>query len=277
MLKNKIKSHKINNLKNNKDSFYILEDSKYNYDIIDEKLLDIKLDYYIIHLEKAINRSRNIEKLKYLLNKEIIIFNAINGNDIIDINNENIVFKNIIFDAPFTFNESIKNKLVYGEIGNYLSHLSLLYKIKKSNINEGYSIIFEDDIIFKSNLDNKIRGILNKITDDFDILFLGNTKKNYGKKYIDEIYYIDKYNVLWGTYGYLINNKNINKIYDNFNNLYLPTDLIFKDLIDNDKLNALILEPSIILQNYKEYPSEIIRKNTGLILKYLKNKKISNI
>ena len=78
-----------------------------------------------------------------------------------------------------------------------------------------------------------------------------------------------------GTYSYLINNKNIDKFYDNFNHLYLPTDLIIKDLINNDKINALILYPSIILQNNKEYPSEISRRNKSLLFKYLKNKKIN--
>jgi len=143
------------------------------------------------------------------------------------------------------------------------------------DLNDGYTIIFEDDIIFKPNLDNIIRGILGKINIDFDILFLGNNKKNYGEKYIDEIYYIDKNNILWGTHAYLINNKNINKIYSNFNNLLFQTDLIYKYLIDNDKINGLILEPSIVLQNYKEYPSEIFVKkvNKMFLLKYLKKKK----
>jgi GR25 family glycosyltransferase involved in LPS biosynthesis len=265
------------NKKNKKiiETYNILENSKYNYDIIDDSLLEIKLDYYIIHLKRSDKRKDNIIKVKEVLNKEITVFDAIDGNDIIDIN-DNIIFKNTIIEAPFTFDQSIKTKLTYGEIGNYLSHLSLLYKLK--DVSEGYTIIFEDDIIFKSNLDNIIRGILGKIKIDFDILFLGNNKKNYGEKYIDEIYYIDKNNVLWGTHAYLINNKNINKIYSNFNYLLFQTDLIFKDLINNDKLNCLILEPSIVLQNYKEYPSEIFRRksNNFFLLKYLKKKK-SNV
>jgi len=273
-IKKSINNKEINNQGNIIDPLNFLEDSKYNYDNIDNNLLELKLDYYIIHLERSTNRKKNIKKIKELLNKELIIFNAIDGNDISEITNDTILFNKTIIDAPFTFDQCIKTTLVHGEIGNYLSHLSLLYKLKELNINDGYTIIFEDDVIFKENLDNKIRGILGKITDDFDLLYLGNTRKNYGNQYIDEIHYVDKNNVLWGTYGYLINNKNINKLYDTFNHLYVPTDLIMKDLIDSEKINGFVLAPCIVIQNFKEFPSEIIRRNNNLLLKYLKNKKI---
>ena len=63
-------------------------------------------------------------------------------------------------------------------------------------------------------------------------------------------------------------------MYEYFSYLNQPTDLIMKDLIDNQKINAFILKPSVVLQNNNEYPSEIIRRNKNLnILKYLKKNK----
>jgi len=269
--------NKVSNKITNK-ILYILEDSKYDYSNINNELLNLKLDYYIIHLERATFRLNNINNLKKILNKNIIIFDAIDGNNIIDIT-DTIIFKNSNIEAPYNIEALlIKDKFCKGEIGNYLSHLSLLYKIKQLNYNEGYTVIFEDDIIFKFDLDNRIRGILGKIKDDFDIIFLGDDiTNNFSENYIDEIYYIDKTRPLWGTHGYIINNKNINKFYEHFSYFNKETDVLIKDLINDNKLNGFIINPSIVIQNHTEFPSEIYRrsKNYGFILKYLKNKKIN--
>ena len=68
---------------------------------------------------------------------------------------------------------------------------------------------------------------------------------NYGIPYKGNIYYIDYKKNLFGTYGYLVNNKNIIKIYNNL--------LIVNDIIDIKyrKLNNLVLYPIIVNQNYK--------------------------
>jgi hypothetical protein len=248
----------------------LLPTSIYDYNNIDEELLKLDLKYYIIHLEKATNRLKNIEELKNKLNCELTIFNAIDGNDILEITEEGIIFKTIKIEAPYTLDICIKDKLYPGEIGNYFSHLSLLYQIKKLNLIHGYTIIFEDDIFINSDIDKRIRGILDKI-DDFDILYLGNTKNNFSEKYIDEIYYIDKTKVLWGTYGYVINNKKINNFYENFSNFNSYTDIIIKNLINDDKIVAYVVNPCIVIQNYEEFPSQIIRKKSNILLKYLKN------
>jgi GR25 family glycosyltransferase involved in LPS biosynthesis len=228
----------------------------------------------VIHLEKAINRLKNIEELKNKLNCDITLFNAIDGYDMLEITEEGVKFKTIKINAPYTLDMCIKDKLYPGEIGNYFSHLSLLYSIKELNLTDGYSIIFEDDIFINSDLDNTIRGILGKLNDNFDILYLGNTKNNFSEKYLDEIYYIDKTKVLWGTYGYIINNKNINNFYEKFSYFNSYTDIIIKNLIIDNQITAFVINPCIVIQNFKEFPSQIIRKKSNIILKYLKNIKI---
>ena len=277
MLKNillRIKTNKNNKVYKNINKNNKLEEINIiPYSIIDDSLLELKLEYYIIHLDRSTHRKTNINNLKNLLNQELIVFNAIDGNDIIDINDHKIIFNEIIIKAPFTFDKSIKTKLQSCEIGNYLSHLSLLHELIILNKNDGYSIIFEDDVIFMPNLDNKIRGILGKIKEDFDILYLGNITNNYSEQYIDEIYNVDKNNVLWGTHAYLINNKNLNKFYNHFNYFYTATDTLIKNLINCDKVKGYVIYPSIAMQNNKEYPSEIIRKNNKSLLTYLKIKR----
>ena len=50
-------------------------------------------------MDRSIYRKTNISELKNLLNKELVIFKAIDGNNIIDITNSNIVFNDTIIDT----------------------------------------------------------------------------------------------------------------------------------------------------------------------------------
>jgi GR25 family glycosyltransferase involved in LPS biosynthesis len=110
-----------------------------------------------------------------------------------------------------------------------------------------YTLIFEDDFkILNDNFNEELNNILNKIDDNFDILYLGNLNDNHGKNYKDNIYYIDINYYLTGTHAYIINNKHINKIYKNLLKINNAIDNKYKDLINNNILNAYIIYPVII-------------------------------
>jgi glycosyl transferase family 25 len=198
------------------------------------------IDYQVIHMTENYDRVTNIENMSNKINKKITYFEAIKGKNV-DLNDLTIYDENI----KFNFNYRTK-----GEIGCYLSHLMLLKNLKNSNFQ--YCLILEDDFnIINDNFNDELSDIINKIDTDFDLIFLGNLNNNHGEIYKDNIYYVNKNQYLWGTHGYLVNIKNINKIYDNLLNFNLAIDNKYKELINNNILNAYIIYPVIIgINNY---------------------------
>ena len=81
-----------------------------------------------------------------------------------------------------------------------------------------------------------------------------NNKDN---KVIDNIYTINKDINLWGTHAYLINNKNINKIYESLLNIDCPIDRKFKNNIINNILIGYVIYPILVDQNIEELNSDI--------------------
>ena len=209
---------------------------KYNIELFYTDTLDL----YVITLGNK-ERLENIELQQKKINNKIDIFPAVNGK------------KSDINELKKKYN--IKNeKLRMSEIGCYLSHLNIYKKIKKDN-KKGYTIIFEDDFVVKS--DNllyevkKIITILNNKNIDFDFIFLGNLRNNHGKNIQDNIYNIDNANNLYGTHGYIVNNKNIDKIIDKTKKIDRPIDIIIQDLTYKKILTTIVISPNLIVQNNK--------------------------
>lgn len=210
---------------------------KSNIELFDSSYI---LDLYVITLGNK-ERLENIELQQKKINNKIDIFPAVNGK------------KSDINELKKKYN--IKNdKLRLAEIGCYLSHLNIYKKIKQDN-KKGYTIIFEDD--FLVNSDNllyevkKIITILNKKNIDFDIIFLGNFRNNHGKNIQDNIYNIDYGNSLSGTYGYVVNNKNINKIINKTNQIDRPIDTKIQDLSYKKIFKSILIHPYLIVHNNK--------------------------
>jgi len=222
--------------------------------------------YYVIHVIEHADRYKNIEKIENILTKKINIFNAINKSKLF-INENKIYYNNEKINIDY-----LLGRIYHFEIAIYLSHL-LLYKqiIEINDTNLKFSIIFEDDVMFDNNMDSKILEILNDIDLDFDILYLGNLENNHGEKYKNNIFYVNSKNYLTGMHAYIINNKNINKIYTNLLEINMAIDNKYKYLIDNKKLTAFVIYPSIAGQNNFEYKSTVNRKsNINPILYKLK-------
>jgi glycosyl transferase family 25 len=196
------------------------------------------LDIYVITLGN-IERLKNIELQQKKINNKIDIFPAVNGK------------KLYINELKRKYN--IRNqKLKMSEIGCYLSHLNIYKKIKQDN-KKGYTIIFEDDFLVKSdNLLYEVKKIIKILNDkniDFDMIFLGNLHNNHGKNIIDNIYYLDKGTNLFGTHGYVVNNKNINKIINKTKKIDRSIDIKIQDLSYKKILTTIVIRPNLILQN----------------------------
>lgn len=201
---------------------------------------DIQVDFYVISL-KSPDRVLNIETQNKKLNAKINIIDAVNGINI----NQNDLLENKILTVSFYDSGSIKRSK---EIGCYMSHNKIFNIIKNNTERKKYSIILEDDFnIIPDDIIQKLNNIVLTIdTLDFDILFLGNTFDNTGLQIKDNIYSIDKNKYTMGTFAYLINNANIDKLLNLIKQIDSPIDNKLDTLIKNNKLNSLVVYPNVI-------------------------------
>lgn len=226
------------------------------------------MEYYVIHLNDAIDRFTNIKNMENILKKDINIFSAINTNTY-----EGDLLKLIeSCDNNLKLNYSPKYK---GEIGCYLSHYLLYKQLLESKYD--YTIVFEDDfIIHDDNLEQTINNLLINMNNfDFDYLFLGHSNIK-GIKLVDNIYNIQNNKKVWGFHGYILNNKKIPKILNFLKNIINEIDLQIYDLIKNNDIIGYFVNPVLIRQNTFKFPSHIriTLKYNNLFLH--KNKKILN-
>jgi GR25 family glycosyltransferase involved in LPS biosynthesis len=212
---------------------------------------DDSIEYYVIHMTSNTERSKNIENQETILGRPIKRFEAIVGKDVGD--DLSILDPNII------------NHWHHGksELGCYLSHLLLVKQIKDSNQN-GYSVIFEDDIsIDKANANDYIKQIvqtLERDNRDFDIIFFGYCAANKGEEYSGEIREIRDLNkpiVIMCTHAYLINNKNAQKVYSSLLDMNDVVDHKYNTLIKQGEIKAYLISPPFINQQTTALPSTI--------------------
>jgi len=195
---------------------------------------------YVITLKRE-DRLNNIDEQQKKISVPIKKFDAING-DILELNNVELEVRD-----GLNQNENQKRR----EIGCYLSHYNI-YKIAKDT---GYTIIFEDDFVI--SVDNLIDKIdesikkLNKANIDFDIMFLGNHSwnENHGTLIVDNLYKVGKNEGLGGCHGYIINNKNKNKILKNLEIIDDTIDLKIQHVADEGKLNVVSTFPYYVDYN----------------------------
>jgi len=228
---------------------FIFTDDNHQTDI------GIKNKYYVIHLERSTNRLENIKIQSKKLNKDVIIFSAVDGEKV---NYENLLEKNIIQKEYW---DRIKKKGVYG---CYLSHYNLIKKLKNDYDNNlldsDYTIIFEDDFdINVDDLDDQINNItnnINKLNIDFDIIYLGDSQNTHGELIINNIYKFNNSHMYSDCY--LINNKKLDNIYSNLHVIDEAIDWKFRILIMNGNLNALMISPKLVGQlSHSIFKSEI--------------------
>jgi len=205
------------------------------------------IDCYVITLGKSREKQINIENQQQKIPYNIEIVNAIFGDDL----NIDLLVKQQIISEEYA-QEKTKNRA--RQIGCYMSHLKVMDIIESKKSNSKYSIIFEDDFVilddFMYRLNTNIDNVINHL--DFDIIFLGNILTNNKGTHIDG----DIYNKaeVYGTHGYLINNSNIEKIKNVMKTVDQNIDLKYTRM---NNLNVFIMNPDIVIQNTKDFKSDI--------------------
>jgi GR25 family glycosyltransferase involved in LPS biosynthesis len=240
----------------------------------------MKIQYYLIHCLQHTERQKQIDIFQKKFEQQINVFNGIYT--------KNVPLKNQL-DYIKSFNKNIINKFSFiysGEIGCYLSHFSIIEKImneKKNNSDYDYTVIFEDDIDCNHNIKpheeiEKIINDVNSINFDFDLIYLGNLNNNKGVKIINNVYYLDEASNCWGTHALLINNKNIEKIYNSILTIYRQIDNQYSILGKKKVINCAVIYPSIFFQaNYKSNIRGDKDNSKNLKVKNVPNVHFSNI
>ena len=200
---------------------------------------------YVITLKQP-NRLDNIKEQQSKIGRDIVMFEGVNGDELDVFNKDNT---NVIINNTF-YNNTKKKKR---QLGCYLAHFNLYNKIKQDNL-YGYTIIFEDDFeIIIDDFLNKVKKIIDSLNSnqiDFDVLFLGNYdyNNNHGNLIMDNIYQVGNGEELHGLQGYVVNNKNIDKIINVTSDISITIDDKIQQLADAKKLNVFSIYPYYVVQ-----------------------------
>lgn len=228
------------------------------------------IKYYLIHCKEHTERDYNINNLITRIDRPVEIFDGIytatadmsKQLDILQSYDEKICFNNnaeykiydyrvIISGKPFEF-------YLPGQIGCYLSHHLIIKKVMDEKLNnkhiQDYTVIFEDDMQFTQglDLDQEITNIITEINaanKDFDIIYLGSLNNNHGQQITNNIYSLDDTVGCFGTHAMLINNANIEKIYQSNCNIIHCIDNQYFFNIVNNQLNGFSVYPSLCFQS----------------------------
>ena len=196
--------------------------------------LDTALEIYCINLEKNIDRKNRIEIEMKKSNLKYSFYTAIDGKTI-----EFEEYRHILSDFAIKKisdpNKNLGKDMTYGAAGLIITTLNLWKTIYKP------CIIIEDDITLDTDFDNKLSVLLDELPRDWDILYLGHSKYPRIKQISKNLWTADK---VYGTFGYVINPKYINKIINCISkfNFQIDTELS----VINKNSNAYVAWPPII-------------------------------
>lgn len=203
------------------------------------------MKYNVINLEYAKDRLENIKK--YFENNKLNfdVFKAVDGIQL-SLNEK-------FFHPYFLSRNSLYVLQNYkGSIACSLSHILLWEKIIKSNTDDIH-IILEDDVKFDNLFEHKITFFLNKIPDDWDVLYLGRkylTGKIVNKYFVKGNKTNQRgYNV--SSYGYVVKRKGCKKLLKlSYPLLNIEQDMTLRQ--NQDKYNAyFLIEPIVFHENFK--------------------------
>jgi glycosyl transferase family 25 len=126
-------------------------------------------------------------------------------------------------------------KLSAGEVGCYLSHISLLKSFLASS--GDYLVVYEDDVRLTSDYGNKVESILSKLKEDcFDLLLLGYRNDYlsfWGGYRSDEVKLKRFCDYGWGAHAYVVTKKSAEKILAHFSSPTLPYDCVTGGYVNN--------------------------------------------
>lgn len=224
-------------------NIYVIHENKYKtrFNIINNTLTELK---------KICDKIGNIEvKIKFILENEKIDIKRINYNKYpIDTDNNDTNSINTEYNNKITLlNENI--------ISNIERHRIIYNYIYKSEDDDTYHLILEDDAVigidYINNIEEAFEKIANKEYSDWDILFTClPCIKQYEK--LELINVKDSFKFLMNKSSYFIKKKICKELYDYTNTIKLShKDILSRFIYENDKYKFMFLNKNSILEGSK--------------------------
>ena len=211
--------------------------------------------YKVIHIPSlSPERRLNIAENERLIGQPLEIFQGVTGKHV-----DRTALH--LYDGRLTTRPYSTSKNYDGELGCYLSHLMLLKSIVGAvgAAIDGYTVVFEDDVIVASDFKQKLLQVL-EFAPEFDMIFLGNLCENHGKHIGGMLHEI----VLYGTHAYLVNHRAARKIYEQLLAFDCQIDKKYKRLFDEGLLKGAVVFPSIAHQQ-TSFSSSIDHIKTAMV------------
>ena len=212
-------------------------------EIISEFCDSSNIGIYMIHLDRAIERKPLISALEKKLQTEPIIFNAVNGSELVA-NGHPI---------KSACNPDIHTRSP-GEIGCTVSHVNVCRDALSKKYN--YIVVFEDDVVFNSSLKELDKSLnnFNNLRLPWDIFFLDcdpiiNKERVGGSTYCK----VQNFN---NAHAYIINMsmmETVVKYYETYfnNNVVQCADGIYSDILTQTNMRGYGFNVSS--QHFKQY------------------------
>ena len=205
----------------------------------------INLDYRKDRLVKF-NQSYNLKNINYerldAVNKDNLNSKQLHTNKVLGDYGYKSLYKNIR-EFQHQFN-------TLGAVACYMSHIKTWNKILSDNVK--YGLIFEDDVLFNSDITSElIFEYINKIPKDWDILLLNKNRVTM-KNIYDNVNKVDKFICL---HSYVINRNCINRLLQDVLPINQQIDFKLSCLASNGKLNVYLVNDKTNKNFYRQFYS----------------------
>lgn len=213
-------------------------------------MMEQDIQTYVVHCDKHKERLLNIENhIKNIIPNYSVWKGIIPYYEDIDEDTPYMSIEKMVknYDDNINLNKNYNFKTL-GQIGCYLSHITLMRHIKNNAQNSIYTIILEDDANLTGDFNQKIKSILDDF-DDFDMLYLGTSSETFGTRMHNQLYVYNFNDVcINGTYAYVVKNSSAEKIYNLLLDIKETIDGTYSRLIHTCAIKAFVVRP--FLANY---------------------------
>lgn len=215
----------------------------------------MKLFFYVIHSPVLEYRKNSVETFLSSIKKafEIQVM-YITNNEPNEIDKSNLS-KMINLEPPNDLKEdshfrNVLQNINIRQLSNLLKHKEAL-KIISEQVEDGFHIVIEDDIVVSKNICDELKNVFDNIK-DFEILFLGlpmTDQQSSSNEHKQSVF--DHFNILPCIDSYAIKPNIAKKLYDVILPFYYPTHVQLSYCLEKSKIKAEFVEPNIFADGSK--------------------------